>query len=64
MELLFKFPSDSSFFMCRSTNYFSMLGTAKEVISGKGHRGTLMDHRDFLSLTLGAGFVGVNIGKV
>ena len=41
-----------------------MLGTAKEVISGKGHRGTLMDHRDFLSLTLGAGFVGVNIGKV
>ena len=45
-------------------NYFSMLGTAKEVISGKGHRGTLMDHRDFLSLTLGAGFVGVNIGKV
>ena len=45
-------------------NYFYMLGTTKgAVISGKRHRGTLMDHRDFLSLALGGGYVGVNIGK-
>ena len=41
-----------------------MLGTAKEaVISGKRHRGTLMDHGDFLTPALGGGYVGVNIGK-